>query len=301
MSFKKIIAPVLALSLLTGCGASSFNSLIPSYDGGYYEGSRSAYSEEYALDDIAYGEDQRVSYAAHAQAETKTYKEDNQKLEALMDTYDVVLKSQNSYQYQDYMEEKNFTETYYSLEVPKDNFDGFIEEIKSSFTLSSFSLDSEDIGSNIDSLSSRLKAVEEEIKNIEGILEEGVDDPATKLDLEVQLGDLRAEKLDLEESLTSTEDTVDFARVNFTLREVARFYNESPSLFDNFKYAFKGFFQQAIGLLAMSLMSLFFVIPYIIVGVATYITTRKLIKRFVDKANYKEKKKEEKLDKIELE
>ena len=273
---KRLTFLLFFLLFLTGCT----NDMMPlpnmSTTDTYKETSNADVSQ-------GYNADQDISYYGSASLETKDFNKDKDHLMDIIKTNQAIIRSQDAGRYTDTLEDQQFPEARFTIDVPKDKFQAFVDQIQADFIYSSFSISSQDQTENLSNDHKRLEEIKQEIEEIETKLEEDKLTSAEKIDFRERLSLLESEKTTLETNLKDTQDSVDYSAVSITLKEVPRYYHEKPSIFTHFKRSFRGFFGYAIGLFAWSLISLFFVIPYLIVGVLTYVMTRKLVHKFVHK------------------
>lgn len=275
---KKIAVLLFILVFLTGCNdvVSPLSDLSGSGNQNYKEAERVDVTQ-------GYNPNQDISYYGSATLETKDFNQAKENLLKIVKDHEGIILSQDAGRYTDSLEDMPFTEASFTIDVPQDKFQVFVDKLQANFTYSSFSVSSQDQTDVLSSDRQRLEEVKQEMKEIEDKLKEDKLTSAEKIDFRNRLATLENEKMTLEENLKYTQASVDYSAVHITLKEVPRYYHESPTIFTYFKRSFKGFFGYAISLFAMSLISLFFVIPYLIVGVFTYVMTRKMVHKYVHK------------------
>lgn len=277
---KKItLGLLLSLVLfLTACDAMTFP------DPFINRSSTSQTSEIFRADmaaEEAFSTNQQVAYSGSATAETKTFNNDQDKLLQLVKDHQGIVRAQDAYRYYNEDEQEDFTQIDFSLDIPQAKADAFVAALKEAFIFSRFSFSGVDMTENLNTTQAQLDKIEEEIDRVQQLIDDSATSNADKITLEGDLRSLNEQKAKLEEQIETGQNQVNYSHFQLSLREVPRYYNEEPGAMYFVGQAFRGFFQYAISLLAMSLMSLFFVIPYIIVGILTYLITRKLTQRFI--------------------
>lgn len=136
---------------------------------------------------------------------------------------------------------------------------------------------------DLDARQDRIDDLEGDLDRYTKMLEEDDLTESERTGLQTEIVMIREELQQLRRDQASLEAEVQCPMISIQLSEVLRYQGEGPSLTHVVFGAFGGFFGYAIPALVASLISLFFVIPYIIVGVITYLITRKLVQRFIHK------------------
>ena len=275
MKLKKIVLFLFCALFLWGCDNATnlFPNTTPTRTD-YVEKSESGYSSQ-----------QQVSYSGSATIESKAYEKDYERFLQSVEAVKGKVTSQSSTQYSDEMSRSVLNQTSITVDVPQEQLQEFIQTIKKDYKVANFSLSSQDQTDTINQDQERLEEVKAEIADLEKKLAEENLPSAEKIAYQDNLRELKAEQRNLEASLNQTQDSVKYSTLDISLKEVKRYYNEKPSVADYFVQAFSGFFTFAIPLFAWSLISLFFVIPYLFVAVFTYVFARKMVNKFVHKGH----------------
>lgn len=273
---RKLLAVVLPLMLLSACEPlydSYYNSYAPGYDSSISEQSMS----------IDYQPDQQVVVTASASIETKDYAETVDQIETLIKDHQGLIRSQDHFRSEDLYTSTPLSQKSLVIDVPSDRVEAFIQALQEDYRLSHLSSSSYDASGEITYSQDRLQEIEARIAVIQTQLDDDDVSNEEKSALRGELADLEAEKLIHEFNLQDTHDRVEYSSVSLDIRQVLRYSDEAPTIGHQFRRAFNGFFGMAIPALSASLVSLFFVIPYIIVGVITYLITRKLVNKWIHK------------------
>lgn len=275
MKLKKIILFVFCALFLWGC--ESTTNLFPNTTP-----TRTDYVEK---TESGYNSQQQVSYSGSATIESKSYQKDYDRFLKSVENVKGKITAQSSNQYSDEMNRKVLNQTSITVDIPQEQLQGFIDTIKKDYQVANFSLASQDQTDTISQDQQRLEEVNQEISDLEKKLEDENLSSIEKVSYQETLRTLRVEQSNLKLSLSQTQDSVKYSTIDIQLKEVVRYYNEKPNLGDYFVQAFSGFFAFAIPLFAWSLISMFFVIPYLFVGVFIYVFARKMVNKYVHKGH----------------
>lgn len=225
--------------------------------------------------------------------QTKDFTPTTEKLTTLIDKYKGFIEN-SSISYNEYVYSDGLKYAYYSIRIPSDSLDAFIDEIIDIGNIISESKNKEDISKNYRDTESRLRVLETKEERILALLEkaENMEDIIV---LENQLSDVIYQKESLNQDLTSMDDKVDYSTVDLNIEEVAKLTaggNSKTPFIEKIKTAFKDsfyFFTRNSGELVLALI---YFLPYaFILAVIGYIVYRLNKKR--RKSSNKAKSKDE--------
>lgn len=270
-----ILICILALTL-TGCTFMpdlNFDNLTPDTTRSSYETSSSQ----------PYNSSQEISYSATASLQTKHYDQDKQKLIDLLKRHEAVIQSEDSQKSSKDTLGQTYIYSNFHVKVPSEKLEGLSQKIKDQFTISSYNLNSQDVGEQKRSTQEQIDALDLEISEIQADIEAKNLPSDQEQDLKQKIRDLQAQKRQLQDNKDSTQDSINYANLHVKLSEVAYYYNEKPSAFYYFKMAFADFLGRAIFVLSFALMALIFVLPFIILAAFTFLTVRKQWYKWLNK------------------
>lgn len=268
---------VVSVWLLSGCGAV----FDPFAMGSNVEESLPDYTWQEAYETADYGADeagQEVVVSGFAEVESKQYSQTLDELRTLIQSYDGKVTSQDaSHTFDEYTHQK-LRWTHFSVRIPSDQVETLLTDIQEKYALRRFAVNSYDAGDELATDEKRLAEIAARMAEIDGALASEDVSSLEKSTLREEQQDLELEQRSLVQNIEELRKDVADAQIDVSVFEVLRYTDESASLGHQFQRAFSGFFSFAIPTLALSLVSLFFVIPYIIVAVVTYLLVRKLLR-----------------------
>lgn len=289
MRNKKIIYAITLIFIfsifVSGCASSP--------DKGFEtapQENENSYREEFDLDN-AVTEDKvdseesmepdKVITTVSISMQTKEFMDTTDKLNTLIKKHKGYIE-QSNISYNNYVYSTRLKYSDYSIRIPRENLDLFIEEVKEIGNIISENKSKVDITKQYRDTESRLKVLETKEERLLSLLEK-----AEKMEdiiaLENQLSNIIYEKENLTANLMDMDDKVDYSTVNFQLEEVAKLTssgNVKTPFLDKIKNAFNDsiyFFTHNIENLFISLV---YFLPYLlIILIIVYILLRFLRKR----------------------
>lgn len=216
----------------------------------------------------------KIVTTAYIDMQTKDFIPTTEKLEILISKYEGYVQNSNI-SYNDYIYSSSLKYSTYSIRIPQEKLDDFINEVLEIGNVISKSRNKQDITTQYKDTESRLKVLEIKEERILTLLEK-----AEKMEdiivLENQLSDVIYQKESLIQSLTSMDDSVDYSTVNLNLAEVAKLSpgeNIGTPFFQKLQNAFKEsfyFFTRNLGNLVIAFV---YFLPYgLILSLIFYLT-----------------------------
>ncbi len=277
-----ILIMSIAFIFLTGCEPPSIDNMYNSNSSSSSDSSAYKADSNYKTED-SYQPQQNVIFNSSLTAETKTYKDDHEKLLNLVKDNKGLIMSQDSFQNEEPVLKQSFVQTNFKIKVPKDNYSSLVATLKKDFVIASFNENSLDVTDSKLSSEQQIKLLDEEIKAIEEQLEDKDISSEEKTQLRIELRSLKEQKMTISSSLDDTNESIQYSDIDLTLREVPHYSNEKPSIWYNVRQAFSGFIGNAIAVLAYSLLTLVFFIPFIAILAFARLTTRKMWYKWLQK------------------
>lgn len=293
---KFVLAFVLILifSLLSsGCSSDTdmSNDMIASED---YEGPIEAEmdDEEFGETESADGElyePDKIITTVYIEMQTEDFIPTSENLDKLINKHKGYVENSNI-SYNDYVYSSSLKYANYTIRIPRESLDSFVDEVVEIGNIISQNKNKEDITKQYRDTESRLRVLETKEERILALLERA-EDMEDIIVLENQLSEVIYEKESYTQSLTSMDDQVDYSTVNLSLEEVAKLTaggdSRTPFL-EKVRAAFEDsfyFFTRNAGNL---LIGIIYFLPYaIVLGVLGY-----LVRRFVWKKRKMDLKKD---------
>ncbi len=287
MKNKKLIlimALLLVTSIITACSAKNTKSelvrdVAPS-EGNYGMDIPQEYDYGKSPSDDGYYEPDKIITTVSISMETLEFDETSEKLSELIKKYKGYVEnshiSHNNYIYSSGLKHANYT-----IRMPKENLDGFVNDIKAIGNIISENTSKEDITKKYRDTESRLRVLETKEKRILSLLEKA-DKMEDIIALENQLSEIIYQKENLTASLMEMDDKVDYSTVYLELREVAKLTagkNEKTPFLTKLANAFKDsiyYFSQNI---EDFIISIVYLLPYLIIIVIVIYLIRILVKK----------------------
>ncbi len=237
--------------------------------------------EQAKSDDLESLQAEKIVTTVYMEMQTKDFLTTTDKLGLLIDKYKGYIENSNI-SYNDYVYSDGLKYADYSIRIPSDSLDKFIDDIIEIGNIISESKNKEDITKTYRDSESRLRVLDIKEERVLELLEraENMEDIIV---LEDQLSDVIYEKEKLNQDLSAMDDQVDYSTVNLKLEEVAKLTpggNSKTPFIEKLKTAFKDsfyFFTRNSGEL---LLALIYFLPYgIILSLIGYIVYRLMKKK----------------------
>lgn len=230
-------------------------------------------AEDGSVDSI---QPEKIITTVYIEMQTKDFMPTTEKLNSLIDKYKGFIQNSNI-SYNEYVYSDGLKYANYSIRIPSESLDAFIDEIIDIGNIISESKNKEDISKNYRDTESRLRVLETKEERILALLEkaENMEDIIV---LENQLSDVIYQKENLNQDLSSMDDKVDYSTVDLNIEEVAKLTaggNSKTPFIEKIKTAFKDsfyFFTRNAGEIVLALI---YFLPYaLILAVIGYIVYR---------------------------
>ena len=271
--FFKSLLIVLILIMSVGCGSSDKN-----FSGGDYYPGENKNPDGDVGNSSDNNEAEKVITTMYIEMQTKEFTVTSDKLNDLISKYKGYVESSEVY-YNDYVYGTGLKYSRYSIRVPKENLDLFVNDVVMIGNIISKNRSKQDITAQYRDSESRLRVVETKEERLLALLEKA-DKMEDIIALENQLSDVIYKKENLIQQIGSMDDQVEFSSVNLELAEVAKLSsggNLQTPFIEKFKDAFSDsiyFFTKNIGDL---LIGAVYLAPYIIIGFIAVFTGYKLL------------------------
>lgn len=218
-------------------------------------------------------EPDKIITTIYIEMQTKEFLSTTEKLNKLISKYKGYIE-QSNISYNDYVYSTSLKYSNYTIRIPRENADKFVDEIVEIGNIISQNKSKQDITKQYKDTESRLKVLEIKEQRILALLEK-----AEKMEdiivLENQLSDVIYQKENLTQNITNMDDEVNYSTVNLNLQEVAKLTpggNSKTPFLEKLKTAFKDsiyFFTRNAGELVIAFV---YFLPYgLILAVILYI------------------------------
>ncbi len=311
MNYKKRIVKILAITtltacLLSGCGsAASSSSYFVTEDSADYslEGfSRESYvsndAEAYEYDEavaessegseqttIVKSNSQKIIYTAYINIETKKYDDDVTAVKELVEKYGGYL------EYSDMSGKAEDGDRYcsFTARIPVDKYDDFMLSTEEVGAVTSKSETAEDVTSNYVDVQARIESLKTKLKKLQE-LEAQADNMTDLLDIEDRINDTQYQLESYTAQLKTLDSQIEYCTVTINISEVVTYTNsQKESLASRVAEAFRGSLEGFIGFLQNALITLIYLLPYIVILLIIALVVTVLLKR---RKNRKLKKQE---------
>ena len=256
-----------------------------------YAGDGSA-DEEATSEDKESIEPEKIITTVYMEMQTKEFIPTRDRLDVLISKYKGYIQNSNI-SYNDYVYSDGLKYANYSIRIPSESLDAFIDDIIAIGNIISQSKNKEDISKSYRDTESRLRVLEIKEERILSLLEKA-QDMEDIIVLENQLSDLIYQKEELNQDLSAMDEKVDYSTVDLNIEEVAKLTpggNSKAPFIEKLQTAFKDsfyFFTRNSGEL---LIGLVYFLPYAIIlaliGYLVYRFTRRR-KKDTDKRKTKD-------------
>lgn len=256
---------LLVASMLTLAGCTEMSNTFDSNYSSYQARSNSEY----------YKTDQQVTYDAYATFETKNYEKDSKSIMDAITEKGGKIESQNNNLATNYSTDFVGTELSIVAQIPKDNFESLLEQLKKDYTVQSFSLSSQDITDDISSTNETIETLKTRLAEVEEKLKDEKLTFNQKETLETEKQNLEDQIKSMEKQNTNQVESVEYSTLTLNLREVDYYTSEGRPFWLPFLQAFKYFFQFLAWGVLFGLVAAFAVTPFLFVGSLAYLLIRK--------------------------
>lgn len=266
--------------------------------------------EEVASDTAVRQQSNRdVIYTASVNYQTIGYEAAKQSLVDIIEGADGFIQYQdesvNEYTYSD--NNKTLTNLYMVIRVPQDNYESILEKFEANdqAQLMQLSRGSQDVTQQVHDISIRLESVDNRIERLNE-LNEQAESIADLIEIQTALEEAMTERDILLADQAAINDEIDYATINLSLQEVIELSDRSESqltFLERVMMAFNDMLKNSVDALEWGVLSVIFLIPYIIVVlililIISYIIRPLLSKLFGGLRRNKKSKAERKVGKV---
>ena len=283
-----ILALILIISIIAGC--SSANKSLKSEIVKDVAPSEGMAGREVADESYEYGgsppvddyyEPDKIITTVSITMETVEFDQTSENLNELIKKYKGYVESSNI-SHNNYIHSSRLKYSNYSIRIPRENLDKFVDDIKEIGNIISENTSKLDITKSYRDTESRLRVLETKEERILALLEK-----AEKMEdiiaLENQLSEIIYQKENLTADLMEMDDKVDYSTVHLELREVAKLTpgeNVKTPFFAKLANAFKNSIYYFTQNIESFLISIIYFLPYgIILVVAAFVIGRFIRKK----------------------
>ena len=315
-----LIAGLMTISMLAGCGGSSSSGGYKASDSSYAasepmaEAAAGDYYDDYAYEtEEAYDDAGSVNKVSEGTEEVEVEESSNSSRKLIrtvyleVETYDfpglnaavtAKVKALGGYIETSSVDgNNNSTNRYatYTLRIPKANADAFIESVSDGGNVTHQSENMEDVTLKYVDINSRKESLKTEYKRLEELLEQAAD-VEELIYIESRMSEVRYEIESIESQLRSYDNLVDYSTIHLTINEVREYTEPEPeviTLGDRIRKAFTDAVENVVDILQGLLVALVALIPYLIlilVIVAVVALIVWLIRTIINKVNPPEKR-----------
>lgn len=231
----------------------------------------SAPPAEQAIGENTAQTDRSIIYTASVNFETINYEEAKEELLELISQEEgnIQYQDESAYQYGQYTESaQSLTQLYLVIRVPQENFDDLVSSLENSEAaeVTQSSRGTEDVTNQVRDLDIRIESVEARIDRLNELNEEA-ETVTDLIEIETALQEAIIQRDQLLEQQSGLTDQVDYGTIYLSLREVIELSNRGGSqrtFWDDFQDALVETWYRALDALQTGIISVVFLIPYII-------------------------------------
>ena len=275
--FKKLasllLAAVLAMTLLAGCGS------ISSKDGGYYA-TEAAAQESYNYDSAAGGTDsslmpanaaeaatdetaQKIIYNASLSMESTDFDAARETLMAAVESNEAWMESASVYG----TEKDHDRSADYTVRVPVDNYRAFLAAVGEAGSVRNVSENAENITSSYIDVQARLTALEAQRTRLNELADQA-ETTADLLEIESQLSDVQYQLENYTRQLRNMDQQVSYSTVDINLQEVATLTPTGVTFTERIADAFGGGWDAFVGFVQGLVIALVYLWPVVLIVIA---------------------------------
>ena len=213
-----IIGAVGMVSLML-TGQSSYNakslgmeaSSVPVMDSYYGRAASSYYYDSSFAPGI---EERKIIKNANLNLEVKNFEISKSNIIQYSENYDVIVLSESQNKYQN-----DYRQISYSLKVPSDNLDSFLEDIKSNGEVLYFNVYSNDVTGTYIDYTDRLERYNEQIEDYKLMLNRDKIEVEEEIKIQQRIDQLEDQIYYIESRLKTIDEEIQYSEVSLTLKE----------------------------------------------------------------------------------
>ena len=296
---KKLLTLFLIICLLTSCASAgmekSYNSAseMDLNKENSIQNSKD-YTQKHSEDPNAYDESQKIISSYTLTFESKKYDEAVNFINSLIKKYKAYISEYNENNYSN-------RDSFFTIKVPQNSASAFIDELEKSDLLNSLgkNLNSEDVTKAYKDKELRLATEKDKLKRLNSLAEK-----ENNMEVLLKIEDKITETIytieSLESDLKNMDEKINYTSINIRLSEISanKIKSQNPDFLSRVREAFAGAFSSFINFCSNLIITLIYLLPYILIlGLVIFILKKSKFKfKFLKRKN-KERNIDQKIDK----
>ena len=274
----KLIFTFIILSCLFSC-ASNKMSMSTNETMTYEETSDSITSYN---SDITIDENSKIIINCDLTIQTKEFDKTNSKLSELVDNYEGYIQNSSIYNYE------NRNDAYYTIRIPASSFNDFVNGTKEIGYVKSVNTSIDDVTDSYFDIEARISSLKAQKEKLDQMYSQ-----CTTIDeiisVEQRLSEVQYEIDSYQATINNYDLLIKYSTINVSITEVKDITTPSNSFIDDIKNAFIDSYQVFINFVQNMIITLIYLLPFIIVLVIIILIIKKT--RILSKINFRKKNK----------
>lgn len=274
----KLIFTFIILSCLFSC-ASNKMSMSTNETMAYEETSDSITSYN---SDITIDENSKIIINCDLTIQTKEFDKTNSKLSELVDNYEGYIQNSSIYNYE------NRNDAYYTIRIPASSFNDFVNGAKEIGYVKSINTSIDDVTDSYFDIEARISSLKVQKEKLDQMYSQ-----CTTIDeiisVEQRLSEVQYEIDSYQATINNYDLLIKYSTINVSITEVKDITTPSNSFIDDIKNAFIDSYQVFINFVQNMIITLIYLLPFIIVLVIIILIIKKT--RILSKINFRKKNK----------
>ena len=274
----KLIFTFIILSCLFSC-ASNKMSMSTNETMTYEETSDSITSYN---SDITIDENSKIIINCDLTIQTKEFDKTNSKLSELVDNYEGYIQNSSIYNYE------NRNDAYYTIRIPASSFNDFVNGTKEIGYVKSVNTSIDDVTDSYFDIEARISSLKAQKEKLDQMYSQ-----CTTIDeiisVEQRLSEVQYEIDSYQATINNYDLLIKYSTINVSITEVKDITTPSNSFIDDIKNAFIDSYQVFINFVQNMIITLIYLLPFIIVLVIIILIIKKT--RIISKINFRKKNK----------
>ena len=274
----KLIFTFIILSCLFSC-ASNKMSMSTNETMTYEETSDSITSYN---SDITIDENSKIIINCDLTIQTKEFDKTNSKLSELVDNYEGYIQNSSIYNYE------NRNDAYYTIRIPDSSFNDFVNGAKEIGYVKSINTSIDDVTDSYFDIEARISSLKAQKEKLDQMYSQ-----CTTIDeiinVEQRLSEVQYEIDSYQATINNYDLLIKYSTINVSITEVKDITTPSNSFIDDIKNAFIDSYQVFINFVQNMIITLIYLLPFIIVLVIIILIIKKT--RILSKINFRKKNK----------
>ena len=273
-----LILTIIILSTLVSC-ASNKMSISTNDTMAYEETSDSITSYD---SDITIDENSKIIINCDLTIQTKEFDKTNSKLSELVDNYEGYIQTSSIYNYE------NRNDAYYTIRIPASSFNDFVNGTKEIGYVKSVNTSIDDVTDSYFDIEARINSLKAQKEKLDQMYSQ-----CTTIDeiisVEQRLSEVQYEIDSYQATINNYDLLIKYSTINVSITEVKDITTPSNSFIDDIKNAFIDSYQVFINFVQNMIITLIYLLPFIIVLVIIILIIKKT--RIFSKIQFRKKNK----------